>query len=170
MWWQKEVFWAAVESISTAMASIIAAIALLYVGKQLRESKKIARADFLLRLDEMFQEHTRVHVRLRNGGDWAKDPKRPTKGPENIEEWTAVEGYMGLFERIQVMINDGIVDLGTIYKLYGYRVFNIADNPVIRKAKLEDRAKYWKDFIELWHALEDYRKKSDEKDSRKQTT
>ena len=151
---QGDQFWAALESIATAVASIIAAIGLIYVGKQLKASKKIARAEFLLRLDELFREHTEVHVRLRPGGDWASE----SKGPESNEEWAAVERYMGLFERIKVMIDDGIVDLDTVDKLYGYRVFNIANNTIIRKAKLEgERAKYWAKFIELKRALEDHR-------------
>ena len=32
---------------------------------------------------------------------------------------------MGPFERIQVLIYDGIIDLAIVDKLYGYRVFNI---------------------------------------------
>ncbi|HXU36336.1 MAG TPA: hypothetical protein VN937_08215 [Blastocatellia bacterium] len=67
---------------------------------------------------------------------------------------------MGLFERIKVLVDDGIVDLATIDKLYGYRVFNIVANDVIRKGKLEgQRAEHWKGFIELWDALKDRRRK-----------
>jgi hypothetical protein len=152
--WQQ--LWPALESIATAIASIIAAVGLIYVGKQLRESKKIARAEFLLRLEELFQEHTEVHTRLRPGGDWADG----SKGPSTSEEWVKVERYMGLFERIQVLIDDRIVDLDAVDRFYGYRVLNIVDNPIIRQAKLEgERAKYWKNFIKLQRALEERHRK-----------
>ncbi len=73
--------------------------------------------------------------------------------PEDATEQLSVE-------RIKVLIDDGIVDLATIDRLYGYRVFNIVANEVIRKAKLEgEPRRYWQDFIELHQALEKRRRK-----------
>jgi hypothetical protein len=141
---------------ATVVGLIMTGIGLIYAGIQLRAAKKIARGEFLLRLDEMFQQHLEVHTRLRPGGVWAVQGK----GPSSLEDWVAVEKYMGLFERIKVLIDDGIVDLATIDRLYGYRVFNIVANEVIRKAKLEgETRKYWQDFIGLHQSLEKRRRK-----------
>lgn len=144
------------QNFATILGLIITGIGLIYAGIQLRDVKKIARGEFLLRLDEMFREHQDVHTRLRPGGMWATNEKEPS----SVEDWVAVEKYMGLFERISVLIDDGIVDLATIDRLYGYRVFNIVANKVIRKAKLEGEPKqYWQDFIELYEALEKRRRR-----------
>jgi hypothetical protein len=144
------------QNIATVIGLVMTGIGLLYAGIQLRASKKIARGEFLLRLDEMFQQHREVHTHLRPGGIWAGTGK----GPASVENWVAVEKYMGLFERIKVLIDDGIVDLATIERLYGYRIFNIVANDVIRQAKIEGEAKeYWQDFIELYQTLEKRRKR-----------
>ena len=153
--------------VATIIGLLLTVVGLIYAGIQLRESKRIARGDFLLRLDEMFRQHNEVHTRLRPRGTWADG----TSGPVTAEDWIMVERYMGLFERIKILVDDRIVDIGTVYRLYGYRVFNITANDKIRigkrllkpkawkKLSPEERNSHgWKDFIELWHALEDRRK------------
>jgi len=167
-----ELFWiafgsiaAAVGSLATAVSLIFAAKALSYAGRQMQESRKVAeeskkitRGEFLLRLEEFFSQHIETHMRLRPGGEWSDG----VTGPKNASEWGPVERYMGLFERIQVLIDDGIIDLATIDKLYGYRVFNIVENDVIRKTKLEGaRAEYWQGFIKLWQGLKEQRRKKE---------
>lgn len=128
----------------------IALIGLFYAVRQLRAGQKIAKGDFLLRLDDAFQRHQEVHTRLRPGGMWADE----VHGPTTQAEWIMVEQYMGLFERIKVMVDDGIIDVDTVDRLYGYRLFNIVGNPIIRREKLELEAANWGDFIGLWQALE----------------
>jgi len=144
------------QNIFSLIGLILTGSGLVYAGIQLRASKKIARGEFLLRLDEMFQQHNETHTRLRPGGIWAS----AGKGPATNEDWIAVEKYMGLFERIKVLMDDGIVDLATIDRLYGYRVFNLVANDIIRTVKLEGKVReYWQDFIELHRALEKSRQK-----------
>lgn len=74
---------------------------------QIRQFSKITRGEFLLHLDEMFQQHQQVHLQLRPGGEWADG----SAGPKEKEEWSIVERYMGLFERINILVSDGIVDI-----------------------------------------------------------
>ncbi|MCW5849379.1 MAG: hypothetical protein KIT87_04825 [Anaerolineae bacterium] len=133
----------------TCLGLPLALVGLFYTVRQLQAAQRTAKGDFLLRLDEAFQRHQEVHRRLRPGGDWADSGQ----GPESVEEWIAVEQYMGLFERIKTMIDDGIVDLATIDRLYGYRVLNIVANDQIRQAKLEYAAEDWSDFLSLLQAI-----------------
>jgi hypothetical protein len=141
------------ESVATAIGVALIVPSIVYAGLQLRGSQKVARGDFLLRLDQLLNEHNEIHTRLRPGGRWAKRGA----GPESVEDWVAVERYMGLFERIYVLVKSGIVDLETISRLYGYRVFNIVRNERIHQAKLEREAASWSDFIALWKSLESLR-------------
>jgi len=136
------------ESIFTVIGVCVAAIGLYYAGKQLRGAQKSARGEFLLRLDEMFKEHVEVHTRLRPGGVWTE----ASNGPRSVEDWVAVERYMGLFERIKILVDDGVIDLDTVDRMYGYRVFNIVENKTIY-AKLVDESEDWRDFLGLWQAL-----------------
>ena len=146
--------WDEIGAVATVVGVVVAAIGLWYAGRQLRESRAIAKADFLLRLDSRFDQHNDVHLNLR-GGKWTGDG-----GPETLPEWAAVEGYMGLFERVNVLRELGILDIGTIDKLYGYRVLNIDNNGKIHKVKLEPPlSKSWTDFIALRDAVKEYRRR-----------
>ena len=120
------------ELIATIIGLVLIAIGLIYTGYQIHGSKTAARGEFLLHLDEMFQQHNETHTRLRPGGLWG-DGKT---GPASVEEWVAVERYMGLFERINILVEDKIIDIDTVDRLYGYRVINISRNKIIQQAKL----------------------------------
>jgi len=117
--------------------------------RQMEEVRKAQRGEFLLHLDEMFRAHNDVHTRLRPGGSWADGDK----GPVEVEEWVALEQYMGLFERIQLLTEEEIIGLPVIDRLYGYRLTNIANHPIIRDKKLLSEARGWRDFISLWHDI-----------------
>lgn len=127
----------------------LAIVGLGFAGLQLRASRKIARGEFLLGLDEMFEMHHKVHRRLRPGGDWSDSGE----GPTTADDWIAVERYMGLFERIQMLIEDNTISLKTIDRLYGYRLINIIDNKHIHEAKLVREKAGWQDFINLRDAI-----------------
>lgn len=149
-------------SIATVVAAVAAVVVLIYARgqineaqKQLRHSRAIAHGDFLLRLDEAFQRHTKVHMLLQPDFDWGNNKS----GPVSPEDWFLVTSYMGLFERVNFLIQSEIEELAIIDKLYGYRVYNIVANDVIRRAKLEDKeiAPYWEGFIHLWLQLKSLR-------------
>lgn len=118
-------------------------------SKQIEQSRRVALGEFLLNLDTQFRQHQTVHTALRPGGKWASG----NSGPTNGEEWSKVEAYMGLFERINILVEKEILDAETVKRLYSYRVANIVANPIIRKAKLVDNARYWTDFSNLCQKL-----------------
>jgi hypothetical protein len=113
--------------------------------KQLQHSRKIANLDALLRLDEAFQRHSEVHKLLQPAFKWGNNKG----GPNSDEEWFMVTSYMGLFERVNFLIDIGIEELTMIDKFHGYRVYNIVSNDIIRRTKLENKtiAPYWREFI-----------------------
>jgi hypothetical protein len=151
----------------SALGLILTAAGLFYAGRQYSNSQRVAEADFLLRLDELlFSQHDSVHKLLRPGGKWADG----AGAPSSTEEWSMLESYIGMFERIKLMLDCGLLEIDAIERFFGYRVRNIVANHEIVKAKnllafedwdqLSDRernAHTWKQFIELWHALERYR-------------
>jgi hypothetical protein len=120
--------------------------------KQLEAQRKTTMGDFLLRLDARFDKHYEVHLALRPGGKWSS----PTFGPSNAAEWAPVEAYMGLFERVKVLIDNGVLDLGTFVRLYGYKLHNILANRIIVESKLERERESWSDFLALSAAVEEY--------------
>ena len=151
----------------TAKGQLVATNAQLAAAKdQLLIGQRTAYGDFLLRLDEAFRKHQNVHIKLRPGGEWSRvgpDGKLREKvdGPKFPEDGPAVEGYMGLFERVQILLEKDLIDdIDVVYRLYGYRLFNIVDNPNIYQNKLVKFAGGWRDFIQLWLDLQKHRDKT----------
>jgi len=116
--------------------------------------KKAAQAGFLLEFDKMLDRYDHIHKKLRPEGQWA------SKEIElKAEHWAEIERYMGLFERIGILIDDDFISIEVFDRLYGYRIRNIQNNPTIKREKLEKRAYGWTDFIALSKALENVTKK-----------
>ena len=62
--------------------------------------------------------------------------------------------YAGLFERIKVYMDSGIVDARTIYQLYGYRIKELLGNSSVCCYILNERRHGWTKFIELCEIIE----------------
>jgi hypothetical protein len=151
-------------AIASLGAALAAAIGLAYAGLQLRAARQSAEgarseaesgrrtteSQFLLALEDQFRVHWDVHVALRPGGKWS------TAGgaPESNEDWARVESYMGLFERLNILHNNGVLPLPYIRQFYRYRLNNLWENRAIRREKMEARSLGWRDLIELSDKLD----------------
>jgi hypothetical protein len=141
-------------AVATALGAPVAAVGLLVAAVQLRGQRRATEAQFTLALDEKFQLHDKTHKKFRPAprdeasaiGIWWGPS---AEGPTTAEDWADVEAYMGLFERVNRMIDDGLITVKTFKSLYGYRVANILSNPRVVEEKLIKRGEYWKDFASL---------------------
>jgi hypothetical protein len=115
-----------VTDVITAGGAVLTGLGLIYTGVQLRLSRKIARSQFLLQLYELMEQHNELHSRLTGLG-W---PEGRT-APQTVEEWIQVGRMLGLFEYIQILVADKIIDIDTVDKLYSYRLFHIVNNKEI---------------------------------------
>jgi hypothetical protein len=165
-----------VGAVSSALAVAVGIFALWYANDQVQEARRqrdiqvkaqqdaavaqkhaenSAFGQFLLQLDEAFRHHQSVHLQLRPYGEWAENPdQRPTD-----KELPEAEAYMGLFERVMIMIDLGLLKADVVERLYGYRVGNIWANNRIMKVKLVSQASGWQDFIRLIRTMEEVRGK-----------
>jgi hypothetical protein len=134
----------------TLLGLVMTFAGLIYTGEQIRRAKNISQGEFLLKLDDQFHCHDDPHSKLRPGGKWSSQGK----GPKTAKEWILVEKYMGLFERIYVLVESGIISKQIVNKLYGYRITNIVTNEIIYQEKLVKRKENWVDFIALAKLLE----------------
>ena len=128
---------------------LVALIALGWTAYSVHLNLKIKQAEFWLGLRSDFARFDEVHLKLRPGGDWSGT----NKGPETVEEWVKVEGYMGLFEHCEFMLRQGLLNEQVFIESFKYRVVNLYANPVIKKAKLVEKAAGWSRFIALGDRL-----------------
>src|SRR5689334_11331932 len=118
--------------IIAGLGLILTGIGSLTAGTQLRASQRVAAGQFLLSLDQMLlDQHNEVHQRLRPGGKW----EGTEDGPSTAEEWIMVERYMGLFERIQTLLDYDLLEIQAVDSFYGYRILNIVANKKILDSK-----------------------------------
>ena len=154
-----------VTEIAIASAAVVTAFITLGIAILTRATLKEARnnsyADILFRLDEAFLHYENVREKLAPGGDWHRKKGDPTfpKGPNYTlsEDLIAISSYMGLFERIQKLIDRRIIYINEVDQWYGDRLINIVINDKI-KNRLEKKEEGWSDFIKLWIALQKQRK------------
>jgi hypothetical protein len=133
--------------LAIALCGLLVALGgFIYAGRQLLHSQRSAQGTFLLDLQEVLRQHDDVHRKLDSdaGEHWAPSD----------DEWPAIEAYMGVFERVELLVENKILDIETVDRLYSYRVINIVRNDRIRTEKLVEKAEFWPDFFRLWESLQ----------------
>lgn len=132
--------------LATIIGVVVAGIGVVYAAFQIRRTALISEGQFLLELTKMFKEHDAVHIKLRPAGDWRKIGQ----SPGTPEEWAAVDAYMGLLERCEVLMAQKSLDQDVFARLFAYRVDNLLAQDAIVDKKLRggERA-HWNDFIKL---------------------
>ena len=137
---------------SVLVAVVVGLIQARSASKNLERSRQSSQMQTLLAFDELLEHYHHIHSGVRPGG------KLIGKDELEHQEIVDVERYLGLFERAKVFIDDGYVSVEHFKMMYGYRMNNLAKQPWVRKRKLQEEAKGWKYFLELYKDLypEDY--------------
>ena len=138
------------------IASIVAIVTLPLLFKQLRDASrqerhvaKTVKAQFLLDLRAVSHNYQRAHCNLRPHGEWHGSLEKP----DTVEDWCLVETYMGMFEHVEQLLENGLISAEEFRDLFEYRLKNILANPRIVKYKLHDQAKGWARFRQLLDRL-----------------
>jgi hypothetical protein len=113
-------------------------------------ARKATRAQAILDLEEELARHEQVHTALSSVDQrWFGPGEEPSRA-----QWVTVETYMGLFERVENLIESGILEAAAVEENYGYRVSNLVADDLIYQEKLVKRADGWRQFIRLWESLD----------------
>lgn len=129
------------------VAALATVAGIVFIWWQIREARKQTKGQFLLQLDDHFKSLEAVHQLLSGVDEW--NPDEPSNHSLNVGR-IELNQYMGLFERIEVLIEDGVIDISLFYRLYGYRLYLILKNEVIYMPLCQDEGAYrWQDFISL---------------------
>ncbi len=142
----------------TILAGLGTLIALFYAGKQLKHSQRVSSGDLLLHIDELLIQYNEVHRQLVTSQFLFRNPQlpQPADQAESLVTTFQKNSYMGLLERVNVLVDTGLLDIATVYHLYGHRVQILAQDPEVSEW-LEEQPSDWYHFIALNKALEKYR-------------
>ena len=135
------------------LASMIVALAttgsLIYISRQVNVTRRQTKGQFLLALDDQFEKFNDMTIRLVN---------EPTFSPTS-SEWKQIWGSMSVFERINIMVEDNILDVALVDRLYGFRLLSLIANDDIFQ-RLSSSGVEWQDFIDLCYAVADHRQQT----------
>jgi len=123
-----------VATIVTGLSAICAIIVSIIT---IRKNTKTIKAQNLIYIRDLFTEEKRVeiHAAIRN--------------ENTIENWVAVDDYLGIFELCFVLIDDGNLNLDSFRSQYGYRLGNILFCDEIIYYKLLLEYEFWDNFYKL---------------------
>lgn len=139
-------FTVTVTDIATVILALATTVSLIYIGRQVRVTRQQTKGEFLLALDAQFERTNDVTLRL----------VRETEYKPVGDEWLPVWRLMSVFERINIMMEDQILDVDIIDRLHGFRLTRlIANDAIYERLKLSGAE--WQDFIDLCYAIADHR-------------
>ena len=132
------------------IASLIIALgtigSLIYISRQVNVARQQAKGQFLLALDAQFEKFNDITMRLVRESDFV---------PQG-SEWAQIFGLMSVFERINIMVEDKIMDIAIVDRLHGFRMLRLIANDAIFD-RVSATGSEWQDFIDLCYALAAHR-------------
>lgn len=146
----------AIELILTLINTLVAAIGLYFVALELRRTRKTTKGEFLLHLDEILNSFDDV-TQATFEKSWIPSESISDDKETGTISWARTNNYMGLFERIMLLIDDKILDLETFSRLYGYKVRYLILNEAAYN-KLVEKGVGWVLLIRLAKNLADLRR------------
>jgi len=137
-----------ISDIASVILALSGTLSLLYIARQLAVTRRQAKGQFLLTLDDRFAQSRPLLARF------VVDPNFRPEG----EEWPQVWALMSIFERLNIMVEDKIVDVAIVDRLHGYLLLGLVANDAVYE-RLKATAAEWQDFIDLCHAVARHRKR-----------
>jgi hypothetical protein len=136
-----------VGDIASVVLALSGTLSLLYIARQLAVTRRQAKGQFLLALDDRFALSRPILARF------VADPNFTPQG----EEWPQVWALMSIFERLNIMVEDRIVDVAIVDRLHGYLLLGLLANDAVFD-RLKATGAEWQDFIDLCRAVVRHRR------------
>jgi hypothetical protein len=143
----------AVSNLFSLISIIIAATGALLVVIQLRDSKRIQSAEFIMTLNQSFVEnegYSKVYTELEAADTSGKEP--------NLTR-IQISNYLTFFETFYVLYKEGAVTLEILDNLFSYRFFLAVHNSYIQRVKLISSPANFRNIYLLEKDWVDYRRK-----------
>src|SRR4051812_38822927 len=133
----------------TLILALATMISVVYIARQFNLTRQQAKGTFLLALDEQFEATNTMTRRM------VTEPNFTPNGDEWIDVWRT----MSVFERMSVMVDEGILDLALVDRLHGFRLLIIIGNDAIYQ-RLQATGGEWRDFIHMCYLIAAHREHS----------
>jgi hypothetical protein len=140
-----------ISEIADLLTALGTLLGLVYIARQISDTRKHALGEFLFTLDAQFREYEDIH-------DALFDQMGPEYSPSE-REWKRVLRYVGLFERCQILLENQTLSIEIFDSLYGYRLYSVVGNHEIHDRIIASPQRHEK-FIALCGTLAEYKSRS----------
>ena len=148
-------------SIFLQLAEVIGIIfTILFTIQQLYGSKEIARATFIMELNQNYvenEEYMRVYNTLQSIYDDKQEGKLPHATETKKIEKGAISNYLTFFETIYILKNRGVISFDIIDDLFAYRFFLAVHSELFQRMKLGPQPENFKNIFKLEKEWLEYR-------------
>jgi hypothetical protein len=119
--------WVAVGAVGTVVASLVGICGFIAVVWQLRSSRRIAEADFVLRTQTAFADAlVPTYAKFLKGGEWSAEDGAPPFMELPVEALVEVQHYLDFFNTLAIVRASHLISLATINDMFAYRFFVVA--------------------------------------------
>ncbi len=122
--------WNTLGIISQIAASIVTIVGILFIAWQVADTRRFTRSQLLNDLEKESKEYRHVYVLIT--GPWIVAQE---VSPQE-EQLHDIFDCLGFFERIKVLLDNRVIDMPTVDRLFGYRFFLLVNNPNVQKFAL----------------------------------
>src|SRR5436305_5160619 len=121
--------WGAVAAIAAILSAIVAAVGIWLILRQIAENRRQMRGQLISDLEDQFHKHSKTYQRFAPGSNSVLSEANPLGG----DEISDVCNYLSFFEKIYLLIDEGMIDLGRVDKLFAYRFFRVVNDPYAQR-------------------------------------
>jgi len=125
------------EIILSIITILVTAIGLLFVIKQIADSRRFTKAEFVNQLDLDIEGIYETYLDLLPGKELSE-----IKNDDSIndDKLIGILKYLGFFEKIKLIIDNRTIDMLTIDRLFAFRFFLICNHKTIQEQILYNEA------------------------------
>jgi hypothetical protein len=143
-------WWTMIGAIAQLSAVIVGIIGFFFLTWQVHVASKIARADFIIRLESEYMNHHLVtYQKIIVKRQQSLNPQCIEINTGDKTEISEIEHYLSFFANIQILLSEKLIDMKTVDKMFAYRFFTIANDPSVRQIVEPDK-EYWELLYELY--------------------
>ncbi|MDF5719094.1 MAG: hypothetical protein PUP91_01100 [Rhizonema sp. PD37] len=146
-----ENFWVAISALATLVYTTVTAINLVFVSRQITDSRRFMQAQFINELQREFHQFSKVFEQL-------EQPEQLKYLDNNhLEMRNAFIECFNFFERIKTLLDTNVINLHLINRVFAYQFFLLVNTPQVQDKILFERGNHFWEIFALHKQLIDFR-------------
>jgi hypothetical protein len=122
--------WSTLGIISQIAASIVTVVGILFIARQVSDTRRFTKSQLLNDLEKESKEYRHVYMMITDSWRLA-----PVVSPQE-NQLHDIFDCLGFFVRIKILLDNQVIDMPTVNRLFAYRFFLLVNDPNVQKFAL----------------------------------